>query len=89
VIGYAKVIGILEMNNHPIGFFYCDSNNMFKAKTQTSFLSSSYSSQPLSSHSSGFFMSKKNIRKSIVLFSVRSLPKHTWINDNNRFLGRE
>jgi len=77
------------MDNHPIAFFYCDSNNMFKAQVQTCLLSCNYSSNRMSSYSGGVFISKNNIRRCIALFSARSLPKHTWINDQDRYLGRE
>ncbi len=71
------------MNNHPIAFFFCSNNNIFKAQQETCLLSSQFAGDH------GFYTPSTSIRRSITLFSVRSLPKHTWINDNNRFLGKD
>jgi len=74
------------MDNHPIAFFYCSNNNMFEALQRTCLLSSQFAD------GHGFYIYKTpctSIRRSITLYSVRSFPKHTWINDNNRFLGRD
>ncbi len=70
-------------NEHPIAYFLCNNNNMFEAQERTCLLSSSYA------YSQGKYIPKNNIRRSLALFCVRSLPKHSWINDNNRFLGRD
>lgn len=35
----------------------------------------------------GTYMYPNNIRRAIALFCVRSLPKHTWINSNNVYIG--
>ena len=72
------------MDIQPIAFFFCSNNNIFKAQQETCFLSSHYAS------GHGFSIYKTptdSIRRSIALYCARSLPNHTWINDNNRFLG--
>jgi hypothetical protein len=72
------------MDIQPIAFFFCSNNNIFKAQQETCLLSSQFAGDH------GFYLYKTpstSIRRSITLFSDRSLPKHTWINDNNRFLG--
>jgi hypothetical protein len=81
------------MNDHPITFFYCSNNNIFKAQQETCFLSLNYTSQPkYTTYSGGIFMYEdplENIRRSIALFSVRSLPKSNWKNSNDVYIGRE
>jgi hypothetical protein len=83
------------MNLHPIAFFYCSNNNIFHAQQNTCLLSSSFpSAKPKQEIKSGngFYIHKEptnSIRRSICLFVTRSLPKPTWQNSNNVFLGRE
>jgi hypothetical protein len=83
------------MNNHPIAFFFCDSNNMFSAQQGSCLLSHTLMSPRDDKRGdikgNGIFMYEEhidNIRRSISLFCVRSLPKHTWVNSNNVFLSR-
>jgi len=81
------------MDIQPIAFFFCSNNNIFKAQQETCFLSLNYTSKPkYQTYLGGIFMYKEpleNIRRSIVLFSVRSLPKANWINSNDVYIGRE
>jgi hypothetical protein len=81
------------MDNHPIAFFYCNANGLFEAKQWTCLFSNNHTTHAKqSSYTNGVFIYKTNtdsIRRSIALFSARSLPKHNWINDNNKFIGRE
>jgi len=76
----------MKMNNHPIAFFYCGSNDMFNAIYQrdTCLLPSQFSKGAFP-----LIDDEENVRRSMVLFCCRSVPKHTWINDNNRFIGKE
>lgn len=82
------------MNNHPIAFFFCGSNDMFSSQQNTCLLSSPFpSAKPKQEIKSGngFYIHKDHIdsiMRSITLFVTRSLPKHTWINSNNVFIGR-
>ncbi len=75
------------MNNHPIAFFYCSNNNMFSAQQMTCLLSGMWN--PIIGDVKIYKEPKDSIRRSIALYCVRCLPKKTWINDNNRFIGRE
>ena len=71
------------MNNTHYGFFNNDSNNIFTS-LQGVYLTSSTSSQ-----NRGLYIHPCNLRHCIALFSARSLSKHTWINDPDRYMGRE
>ncbi len=82
--------------NNQIAFLYCAGNNIFQSQQQTVLLSLAYITNKDDRSGSligaGVFLyshNDENIRRSISLFSARSLPKHNWINDNNRLLGKE
>jgi len=78
------------MNNYTFFFLLCDSNDLFHGKVKTCVLSSEYSLRTNNrSKSSAIFVDQDILRKSIVVYSIRSLPIHTWMNTNNLFLGRE
>jgi len=49
-------------------------------------LSSEYTK---SSHFTNLGVNKESLRKSLSLYVARSVPKHSWINDQDRYLGRE
>lgn len=79
------------MNSQHFGFFTSKENNIF-GSTQGVFLASS-----TSSHGSGISYREKgmgtylylgNFRRSISLFCTRSLPKHSWKNSNDVYIGR-
>jgi len=88
------------MNNHPMKehqfcFIYWDTNTIYSAKQFTSFLSSTSSTQKRNGkgdiQGKGhclYYHNIDNIRRAVALFSIRSLPKHTWINSDNVFIGR-
>ena len=78
-----------------IAFLYCAGNNIFQSQQQTVLLSLAYITNKDDRSGSligaGVFLyshNDENIRRSISLFSARTLAKHNWINDNNRYLGR-
>lgn len=78
------------MNNQPIAFLFCSNNTMLVARQLTSLLSLNYTDSPKSTtYTKGVFLIESSFRKSLVLFSIRQLPKHTWINSHNLFLGRD
>ena len=66
--------------NGAIGGMICGKNDIQHAPQQTALLSSGYCS------AGGYFVTKENLEKSAVLFSVRLLIKHKWINHNDQFL---
>lgn len=65
--------------NNMIYWFENSGNNVFRNHNFTFLLSAK------SSHENGFFVRDCNYRDSIGLFASRSLPKHTWINDQDRY----
>lgn len=85
------------MDNRHIAFLYCSNNDMFHAQQKTCLISSTTPTAKRNGvgdikSGNGFYIYKTptdSIRRSIALFCVRSLPKHTWINSNNVFIGRE
>ncbi len=62
--------------NDRVCYLSANANNMSEASRITCLLSEN--SLP---KYGGLYIAKNNLRKSVVLFSARSLPKHTWIND--------
>ena len=62
-------------------YFISDSNNVWQGQ-QLVYLQSS----KCYSHSGGLFVYENNFRRMVSLFNTRILPKHTWINDQDRFL---
>ncbi len=63
-----------------IYWFENSSNNVQEAANFVYILST------ISSRGSGFLSYPKNHRTSLSLFCARVIPKHTWINDQDRFL---
>ena len=68
------------------GFFYSGNNNVF-ASIQGVALISSTSNANNRPKGHGTYMYDDNIRRAIALFCVRSIPKHSWINSNNVYIG--
>ena len=78
------------MNSH-YGFFTCRENCMM-GSIQGVYLTSSTSPGHMTMNKKdikglGTYMYKDNIRHCIALFCVRSIPKSTWINSNNVYIG--
>jgi hypothetical protein len=72
----AKVTSWLK---NAIGYLWCNSNDMQQAN-QTAILSSVFSA------GNGFYITPSNLWQAAIVFSVRQLIKHTWINHNDQFL---
>ena len=64
---------------HSLGYFWCNSNDMQQAG-QTAILSSVFSA------GNGYYITVENVWKVAVVYSVRQLIVHTWINHNDQFL---
>lgn len=62
-------------------YFLSDSNNVQQGQ-QLVYLQSC----KCYSHKGGLYVQDCNFRESVGLFNARILPKHTWINDQDRFL---
>ena len=76
------------MNSQHFGFFNCIGNNI-QCSVQLTYLISSTSAGPTKDDMKGIgtYMNKDNLRRSISLFSTRCLSKHTWITDQDRYIG--
>ncbi|MET3782049.1 hypothetical protein ABIC32_002701 [Brevundimonas sp. 1080] len=75
--GHAKVT---SWRDDAIGYMLANSNDLQNAGTLTAIFSSVYSA------GNGFYITKDNIDKVAVVFSVRRLIKPTWLNDRDQFL---
>jgi len=63
-----------------IGYMLSNSNDLQNAGTLTALFSSVYSA------GNGFHITSENFPKAFVIFTVRLLVKHTWVNHNDQFL---
>ncbi|MDO8518340.1 MAG: hypothetical protein Q7S26_03565 [bacterium] len=63
-----------------IGFLVCAGNDMQHAGQNTFILSSIYGTV------GGLYITSENLWKAYVIFTVRKIVKHTWINDRDQFL---
>lgn len=63
-----------------IGSFICKGNDFQNAQTATAILSSGYCS------AGAFFITKENLWKVAIIFTVRRITKPTWLNDRDQFL---
>ncbi len=63
-----------------IGYIYCNSNDLQNAGKQTAIFSSAFST------ANGYHITRDNLWKTGVVFSVRLLIKQTWVNDRDQFL---
>lgn len=63
-----------------IGSFICKGNDFQNVQTATAILSSGYCS------AGAFFITKENLWKVAVIFTVRRITKPTWLNDRDQFL---
>lgn len=63
-----------------IGYMWCQNNDPQHTLQQTALFSSVWGD------GHGFYLSVENLWQAAVVFSVRQLIKHTWINHNDQFL---
>lgn len=66
--------------NGAIGGMICKGSDLQNAGTSTAMMSSGYCS------AGGFLVTDKNIWQSAIVFTVRLIIKHTWLNDRDQFL---
>lgn len=72
------------------GFFTSYANDLMH--NQHSFIGSSTSPGHMSRgeiKGNGLYITQKNIKHIITLFSIRSLVKSTWCNSDNVYIGKE
>ncbi len=76
------------MSNH-YGFFSSYGNNV-QFSVQLVYLTSSTSAATIRDiKGMGTYIHQSNIRHCIALYGARVLSKHTWINDQDRYIIRE
>jgi len=81
-------------NDKAIFSVYYENNDIFHAKQYTSIFST-HTMQHKDNRikGKGVLVYENNIaidlRRSVAMFSIRSLPKANWINSNNVFIGKE
>jgi hypothetical protein len=68
--------------DNAIGFLYAGNNDMQHVGQETLIASSIYTG----GNSGGLYMLEENLEQAYITFTVRQLPKHTWINHNDQFL---
>lgn len=66
-------------SDHAIGYLWCNSNDMQQA-ARTALFSSGFNG------GHGIFINPTNVWQGAIVFAVRQLIKHTWINHNDQFL---
>ena len=71
-----------KWSENAIGHFFCNGNDLQNSGTMTALFSSVHSI----GHAGGYFVTAENLEKATVVFAVRQLIKHTWINHNDQFL---
>jgi len=77
---YDKPVHLQNWSNEAIGYMWCDSNDFQKASTMTTLFSSVWG------QGHGFYVTNENLWQSAIVFTVRRVLKHTWINDRDQFL---
>jgi hypothetical protein len=77
---YDKKVHLKNWSDNAIGYMWCDSNDFQKASTMTALFSSVWG------QGHGFYVNPENLSDAAVVFSVRHLIKHTWLNHNDQFL---
>ena len=75
--GHAKVT---SWRSDAIGYLLSNSNDLQHSGTLTALFSS------VCSQGNGFHITPENFEKATVVFTVRQLIKHSWINHNDQFL---
>lgn len=69
-------------NNEAVGYLVADANDLQQANSGTLTLSGANGV----GHRGGWYITPSNILHSSIVFSVRRLIPHTWINDRDQFL---
>ena len=65
-----------------IGYFYASNNDLQHAGQETCITSSIFTG----GNGGGFFITKDNLWQVAIVFSVRMLVRHTWLNHDDQFL---
>lgn len=73
---------VFKWSDSAVAHLLCDSNDMQNAPQATALFSSVHGI----GHKGGFFVNSENLPQVAVIFTVRQLVRHTWINHNDQFL---
>lgn len=65
-----------------VGHFFCNGNDLQNSGTMTAVFSSAHSI----GHAGGYFITSENLWQAAIVFTVRMVIPHTWINHNDQFL---
>jgi hypothetical protein len=68
-----------KWSNNAIAYMWCNSNDMQQAE-RTALFSSGFNG------GHGIFINEDNLWQAAIVYSVRQLIKHTWVNHNDQFL---
>ena len=66
--------------DNAVAYFWCNSNDMQQASTRTALFSSGFNG------GHGLYVTNENLWQVAIVYSVRHLIDHTWINHNDQFL---
>ncbi len=66
--------------DNAVAYFWCNSNDMQQATTRTALFSSGFNG------GHGIYVTQENLWKTAIVFSVRKIVSHTWLNDRDQFL---
>ena len=69
------------------GFLAHECNSMFDSRQGVYLLSSTSSTKEKSIKGLGSYLHLENFRRCMTLYAVRTLPKHSWVNDPNVYIG--
>lgn len=75
------------MNTQHYGFFTSKENNIFGSTQGVFLISSTSPNAGTRPKGLGTYIFLDNFRRSVSLFSTRSLIKSTWINSNDVYIG--
>lgn len=76
-------VRVSSWSDNAKAYMYCGVNDIQHALQQTVIFSSPYGG------GNGFYINQINLVDSMIIFSVRQLSKHTWVNHNDQFLQPE
>lgn len=76
-------VRVSNWSDNAKAYMYCGVNDIQHALQQTVIFSSPYGG------GNGFYINPNNLADSMVVFSVRQLSRHSWINHNDQFLQPE
>src|SRR5574344_2218191 len=71
-----------KWSDDAVGYIICKGNDLQDTGQGTALFSSVFGNN----HNGGFYINSSNIEKASIIFSVRKMIKHTWLNDRDQFL---